>query len=435
MKLKLIKKLPLLTLLLIVISVAAGIFILKQEWIALIICVIFAVFVFYKLCHIYNRNSRKVAYLFDSIDNGEQAFMYSQKWDTVSDKLVDESLNRINNILFQAKSEIVQKEKYYELILNSVNTGIVVIDEHGHVFQTNDEALRLLGLTIFTHVRQLSMIDEKLSELFNKALPGDNHQISYINEKGTMNLLIRVSGIKLQDKSVRIIAVNDINKELDRKEIESWMRLIRVLTHEIMNSVTPITSLSETLLNAYSDENEDIKKGLQLIQSTGNNLVSFVESYRKFTHIPTPTPSLFYVSGFLERMKQLGSHHVVHDNIEVELDINPEDMILYADESLVSQVVLNLLKNAFEAIGKHESGLICLKSYVDTNEAVIIEISNTGPMIPPEVGEQIFVPFFTTKENGSGIGLSVSRQIMQLSGGSLTLKTTPEKTTFSLIFP
>ena len=435
MKQKLIQKLPLLTLLLIVISVAAGIFIFMREWTALIICFISAVVIFYKLCHIYNRNSRKIAYLFDLLENGEQAFVYSQKGAPTGDSLVNESLNRINQILSQAKLEIVQKEKYFELILNSVNTGIVVIDERGHVFQTNNEALRLLGLTIFTHVNQLKMVDEKLAEVFNMALPGDNHQISYVNEKGTMNLLMRVSGIKLQEKSVRIIAVNDINKELDRKEIDSWIRITRVLTHEIMNSVTPITSLSETLLNTYTDENEDIKKGLQLIQSTGNNLVSFVESYRKFTNIPTPTPSLFYVSEFLGRMKQLACHQDIYDNIKVELDINPDDLILYADESLVSQVVLNLLKNAFEAIGKHETGFVRIESYSDVNEVVVLEVSNTGPMIPPEVEEQIFVPFFTTKENGSGIGLSVSRQIMRLSGGSLTVRTTPEKTTFSLIFP
>ena len=435
MKRKPLQKLPLLTLLLVVISMATGIFLYTRAWVASGVCAVLGVVLFYRLCRMYDRNARKVAYLFDSIDNGEQAFTYAQEGASGSDRLVDESLNRITRILFQAKLEIVQKEKYYELILNSVNTGIVVIDERGHVLQTNNEALRLLGLTVFTHIRQLSRVDEKLVALFDTAFPGENHQVSYMNEKGTMSMLVRVSGIKLQEKSVRIIAMNDINRELDRKEVDSWIKLTKVLTHEIMNSITPITSLSETLMETYAQENEKIKNGLKVIQSTGNSLISFVESYRKFTHIPPPSPALFYVLAFLERMKQLASLQDRYDNIEVELDIQPGDLLLYADESLISQVVLNLLKNAFEAIGKQKRGIVRVVSYTDLNEMIVMEISNNGPMIPPEVEEQIFVPFFTTKEEGSGIGLSVSKQIMRLSGGSLTCRTNPEETTFCLIFP
>ena len=322
--------------------------------------------------------------------------------------------------------------------MNQVNTGIIVEDDKGNIFQTNNEALRLLGLTVFTHARQLGRIDENLERLISDVRPGEKHQISFINERGTVHLSVRVSEMTLQEKHVRIIAINDINSELDDKEIESWIRLTRVLTHEIMNSVTPIPSLSDTLLSLHQNVDEEIRGGLEVISSTGKSLIAFVESYRKFTHIPTPQPSLFYVNKFAERLTRLARHHNNYPNITIRIDVEPEDLIVYADENLITQVVLNLLKNAMQAIGhEQENGLILFKAYCDPNEAVILEVTNNGPIIPPEEAEHIFVPFFTTKEGGSGIGLSISRQIMRLSGGSIALRSNPSQrqTTFVLTFP
>ena len=464
---------------------------------------------------LFKRNAQKVAFMFDAIDNSDYAFKYATRGRSSNDKLVSESLNRITQILFQAKAEAIQKEKYYELIMNQVNTGIIVEDDKGNIFQTNNEALRLLGLTVFTHARQLGRIDENLERLISDVRPGEKHQISFINERGTVHLSVRVSEMTLQEKHVRIIAINDINSELDDKEIESWIRLTRVLTHEIMNSVTPITSLSDTLLSLHQniDEeirgglevisstgksliafvesyrkfthiptpqpslfyvnkfaerltrvltheimnsvtpitslsdtllslhqniDEEIRGGLEVISSTGKSLIAFVESYRKFTHIPTPQPSLFYVNKFAERLTRLARHHNNYPNITIRIDVEPEDLIVYADENLITQVVLNLLKNAMQAIGhEQENGLILFKAYCDPNEAVILEVTNNGPIIPPEEAEHIFVPFFTTKEGGSGIGLSISRQIMRLSGGSIALRSNPaqRQTTFVLTFP
>lgn len=387
---------------------------------------------------LYRRNAQKVAFMFDAIDNSDYAFKYATEGRSSNDKLVSESLNRITRILFQAKAEAIQKEKYYELIMNCVTTGIIVIDDTGNIFQTNNEALRLLGLTVFTHAKQLGRIDASLEKLITQARPGDKHQISFTNERGTVHLSVRVSEMTLQEKHVRIIAINDINSELDEKEIDSWIRLTRVLTHEIMNSVTPITSLSDTLLSLHSEANEEIRNGLEVISTTGKSLIAFVESYRKFTHIPTPQPSLFYVGRFMERMVQLARHHNHFPNIDIRIDVQPSDLIIYADENLITQVVLNLLKNAMQAIGNElPDGQIDIKAFCNAEEAVLIEISNNGPMIPPEEAEHIFIPFFTTKEGGSGVGLSISRQIMRLSGGSIVLKTGPnvKRTTFVLTFP
>ena len=432
------QKLPLLTILLTITAVDAGVFLYTGQWSYLGIAIVVWIFIIFSMLRTYSINAKKIAHLFDSVENGDQAYIFSERWKSTDDNLVNASLNRINRILFNIKAEIVQKEKYYELILNTVNTGILVIDDLGHVYQINAEALRLLGLTVFTHVRQLSKVDSGLEQLIQSVHPGEKHQISYSNERGTVNLLVRVSGMTLKEKTVRIIAINDINPELDQKELDSWMRLTRVLTHEIMNSITPITSLSETLLKSCDDSDNGFKDGLQVIQSTGKHLISFVESYRKYTHIPTPNPALFYVSEFILRMKQLAYHQHPFDNITVEVDIQPDDLLLYADESLISQVLLNLLKNAFEAIGdKKEDGLVHIKAYVGKDEEVTIDVRNNGPVISLEVQEHIFVPFFTTKEKGSGVGLSVSRQIMRLSGGNLTLKTASDtkETVFSLVFP
>ena len=388
--------------------------------------------------NLFKRNAQKVAFMFDAIDNSDYAFQYATRGRSSNDKLVSESLNRITQILFQAKADAVQKEKYYELIMNSVNTGIIVLDDIGNIFQTNNEALRLLGLSLFTHVKQLARIDEKLQQTITDIRPGDKHQISFVNERGTVNLSIRVSEMTLQDKHVRILAINDINSELDDKEIDSWIRLTRVLTHEIMNSVTPITSLSDTLLSLHEDADSEIRNGLEVISTTGKTLISFVESYRKFTHIPTPEPSLFYVQKFAERMINLARHHNNYPNITINISIEPADLIVYADENLITQVVLNLLKNGMQAIGSEQpDGRIELKAYCNPDESVVIEVSNNGPVIPPEEAEHIFVPFFTTKEGGSGIGLSISRQIMRLSGGSIALKSNPaiSKTSFILTFP
>jgi nitrogen fixation/metabolism regulation signal transduction histidine kinase len=388
--------------------------------------------------NLYRQNARKIAFMFDAIDNSDYAFKYATKGSSSDDKLVSKSLNRITQILFQAKADAVQKEKYYELIMDSVNTGIIVLDDGGYVYQTNKEALHLLGLAIFTHIKQLSRIDAALEKLLKDIQPGEKHQLSFSNERGTINLSVRVSGMTLQEKHVRIVAVNDINSELDEKEIDSWIRLTRVLTHEIMNSVTPIASLSETLLSMHSEADDNLRNGLETISTTGKGLISFVESYRKFTHIPTPNPSLFYVNRFLERMIRLTKHHIHFPLIDIRLNVEPNDLILYADENLITQVVLNLLKNAVQAIGEERNdGVVEINASVNEKEAVIIEVSNNGPAIPPEEVEHIFVPFFTTKEGGSGVGLSVSRQIMRLSGGSIALKTGPnvKKTVFVLTFP
>lgn len=380
-------------------------------------------------------NTKKILFMLDAIENSDNSFKFSNRNLTGKNKQINESLNRVTQILYNAKIETVQKEKYYELILNTVNTGILVLNDNGSIYQSNNEAMRLLGLHVLTHIKQLAQIDPTLPERFSDFVSGTKEQISFANEQGTVNLSVKVSDIVIRNEHLRILAMNDIKNELEEKEIDSWIKLTRVLTHEIMNSVTPITSLSDTLLT-LPETNEEMKNGLKVISTTGKGLISFIESYRKFTHIPKPSPSLFYVTDFIGRMVELARHQKPHPNIKIETTVMPADLLVYADENLIAQVVTNLLKNAVQAIGNKPNGIIIITAKSNAADEVVIEIHNNGPAIPPEVTEHIFIPFFTTKEEGSGIGLSISRQIMRMSGGSLTLKhsSKEEGTTFRLTF-
>lgn len=370
---------------------------------------------------LYRHHTRQVLFMIDALENNDNSFHFPEEESTSESREINRALNRVGRILYNVKADTAQQEKYYELILNCINTGLLVLNDNGAVYQKNEEALRLLGLSVFTHVQQLSQVDTGLTELLSSCQPGDKLQTTFTNERETVNLSIRVSDITVRKEHLRILTLNNINSELDDKEIDSWIGLTRVLTHEIMNSVTPITSLSDTLLSLSKTNDEEIRSGLQTISSTGKGLLSFVESYRRFTRIPVPEPSLFYVKAFIDRMVELAKHQNPDGNISFETDISPADLILYADENLISQVVINLLKNAIQAIGDQPDGHISIHAYCNETEEVIIAVKNNGPAIPPEVAEHIFIPFFTTKEGGSGIGLSISRQIMRLSGGSITL--------------
>ena len=342
----------------------------------------------------YRRTIGKVTFLFNAIDNLDFSFNFPEQG---RDKLINESLNRIRRILETARHEAIERERYYEQIINAVSTGIMVVDERGCVLQHNDAALRLLGVETLTFESQAAA--KLASEDFSK----------------------RETTAMLHDKKVRIIAFSDIRNELSSREMESWTKLIRVLTHEIMNNIAPITSLSETLSHKANDN--EIKEGLSVINSTGKQLLNFVDNYRRMTLIPKPQPKLFYVKPFLERMVAISKEY--SKTSDIHQDISLPDLLLYADESLIAHVVTNILKNAVEA----GASAITIAAYTAPDDSVCIDISNNGKPIPTDEAQQIFVPFFTTKPTGSGIGLSISRQIMKQSGGSIELITSSDSTT------
>ena len=410
---------------------------MDYKLIIIIVLLLVAVVGYIRLYRHYRRNIKKVTFLFDAIDNGDFSFSFPTEKGFKEDKILHQSLNRIKLFLQHTREEQMDREKYYEQILNAVDTGILVVDSHDNILQHNQAALRLLDTDVLTHMNQVKgkLKDEHLAKHETQAM--------------------------LKDKHVRIIALSDVSHELSNQEVDSWIKLIRVLTHEIMNTITPVTSLSETLLTRVT-EDKDLKQGLETIHKTGTELLAFVNNYRRFTHVPQPQPALFYVEPFLDRMALLCNH-------EVEIEVSPKDLLVYADESLLSHVVTNLLKNAVEAFkekGKlsaernkqdgNEQGrnkqecrsadlqsaaskkeFIRLQAYANAQESIIIDVSNNAGLIPEDVASHIFIPFFTTKPEGSGIGLSLSRQIMRVSGGSLSLHQDKAQgiTTFRIIIP
>ena len=388
----------------------------------IIVLLLVAVVGYVRLYRHYRRNIKKVRFLFDAIDNGDFSFSFPTEKGNKEDKILHQSLNRIKLFLQHTREEQMEREKYYEQILNAVDTGIMVVDSHDNILQHNQAALRLLDADVLTHINQ---VREKLK---------DEHLAKHETQA------------MLKDKHVRIIALSDVSHELSNQEVDSWIKLIRVLTHEIMNTITPVTSLSETLLkelgsqelpsaDSASAEQAKLKQGLETIHKTGTELLAFVNNYRRFTHVPQPQPALFYVEPFLERMAMLCNH-------EVKIEVTPKDLLAYADESLISHVVTNLLKNAVEAFNGLQSepttkASIRLHAYTNEQEAIIIDVSNNAGLIPDDIASHIFIPFFTTKPEGSGIGLSLSRQIMRVSGGSLSLHQDKAQgiTTFRIIIP
>ncbi len=410
---------------------------MDYKLIIIIVLLLVAVVGYIRLYHHYRRNIKKVTFLFDAIDNGDFSFNFPTEKGFKEDKILHKSLNRIKLFLQHTREEQMNREKYYEQILNAVDTGILVVDDHDNILQHNQAALRLLDTDVLTHMNQVKgkLKDEHLAKHETQAM--------------------------LKDKHVRIIALSDVSHELSNQEVDSWIKLIRVLTHEIMNTITPVTSLSETLLTRVT-EDKDLKQGLETIHKTGTELLAFVNNYRRFTHVPQPQPALFYVEPFLERMAMLCYH-------EVEISVSPKDLLVYADESLLSHVVTNLLKNAVEAFNGQEKlsaernkqdgnvqgrnkqecrsadlqsaaskkAFIHLQAYANAQESIIIDVSNNAGLIPDDVASHIFIPFFTTKPEGSGIGLSLSRQIMRVSGGSLSLHQDKAQgiTTFRILIP
>ena len=395
---------------------------LQGNWLWLSVALLTLVWAVWKFHRFYTSNTRKVAFLLDAIENNDPAIHFYERIPDKDSSQVNVMLNRIARMLQTIKRETVEREKYYELILDFVETGIVVLDEKGVVVQKNRKALELLGMEVFTHVKQLGRLSESIEKTFREILPGQKMKLEYTSERGTITPYFRASSITIQEKSYRIIAMDDISHELDEREIDSWIRLTRVLTHEMMNSLTPVTSLSEMLLTLPgAQKDEELRQGLDTIRTTGQGLVNFVKSYRRLTRLPSPEPTLFDVRPFLERMVQLAKHQYPLSHVRITLEEVQEDLMAFADESMMTQVMTNLLKNAVQAIGDAENGEIRLHAFVDEQDVVRIEVSNNGPRIIPEVAAQMFVPFFTTKEEGSGIGLSLCKQMMRLQGGNIAL--------------
>lgn len=368
----------------------------------------------------------KIDFMSDALDSGETAFRYSEsRW---QNRRLNKSLNRLRSIFEAEKADIRERERYFGTMLDHVQSGVIVIDGE-KIDYSNTVAKGFLGMAEISSLRQIGRISPDLANAFREASEMES-RASFISERGTVQFSISACTARLHGKEVSIVTFNDITREMENNESESWTRLIRVLTHEITNTVTPVASLSSALsqnLDSYSAE--DIRSALGTIASSSEGLISFVQSYRSLTHISAPVRKAFYLKDLVNDSVNIAKANWPSVNVLYrELS---SDVILYADYGQMSQVLNNLIKNAVQA----GAGNVSITASIDKREQTVIDIANDGEPISASGQEQLFVPFYTTKgTSGTGVGLSLCRQIVRLNGGTIKLSSsTPEATVFTIV--
>lgn len=368
----------------------------------------------------------KIDFMSDALDSGESAFRYSE--DQWSDRRLNKSLNRLRAIFEAEKTDIRERERYFGIMLDHVQSGVIVIDGD-RIDYSNVIARGFLGMSDISSLRQIERLSPELANAFRSASETES-RASLISERGTVQFSISACESRLHGKDVSIVTFNDITREMENNESESWTRLIRVLTHEIMNTVTPIASLSSALSQNLADyDAEDVRSALGTIASSSEGLISFVQSYRSLTHIAAPVRKAFYLKDLVNDSVTIAQTN--WPSASVSYHELSEDIILYADFGQISQVMNNLIKNAVQA-GASE---IDITASIDKRERTVINVANNGEPISETGKEQIFVPFYTTKgASGTGVGLSLCRQIIRLNGGTINLtSSTAESTVFTIV--
>ncbi|MEI6048802.1 MAG: ATP-binding protein [Bacteroidota bacterium] len=413
-----------------------------------IICILVIVFLTADLISFLNKTNKKIRYFFDSVKNDDSNISFSVDANDNSFDELYRSMNRVNKQIQQLKIENRQQEEYFQILLEHLAAGIITYNSKGHILNANSSAKRLLSADVLTHLQQIERIDQKLFHTINTIKPYERRLIAINNEQGEIQLSLKATSFKIDADELVILSIQDIKNELDEKEIESWMKLIRVLMHEIMNSITPITSLSESLSKIYNNDGNPVLpeqltvktiattlQGLNVIKEQGRGLMSFVESYRELTRVPEPEKKLFKVADLMARVQILYSSLENSSRIDFSVSLKDPDFEIIADQNLISQVLINLVKNALEANENNPEGKIRIIAAIDIENHPGICVIDNGPGIAEEILDEIFVPFFTTRPNGSGIGLSISKQIMRMHGGNLKVKSVPNKeTVFCLSF-
>ena len=375
------------------------------------------------------RMRKKVTYMLDALEDKEYNFRFGEGG--FFSKKFNASLNRLRNMFDQERKEISTQEKYFGLMLDHVKTGVIVIEQNGRVNYSNKTALELLGIATLGNIKKLKTVSESLFEAFESiADTGLEQRASFYNESGKVTISLTSSKATIGKKEVEVVAFNDITSNISESEQESWAKLIRVLTHEIMNTVTPIASLSEAL-QQFDNVEDQVRNGLETIAQSSRGLIKFVDTYRTLTRVATPVKKAVLVRDLVERVISLTQEQAQNSGATVSFEEKSEDILLFADEGQIIQILINIVKNALEA----EATKIQISAEINLSEQIIIEVHNNGTPISKESREELFVPFFTTKQEGTGIGLSLSNQIMRLHNGSINLaKSDATGTIFKLIF-
>lgn len=360
--------------------------------------------------------------------------------------LLNLTYNEIIDSIQKVKIEKEAEHHYFRNTIEHIGIGLISFNEYGDIELINRAARDLSGIEFIRNIQELDKSIPGISELLFSLKQGHSKMIKVVSGDEIMKLSIRKTLFKIQDKTVNLVSLQNIRTELEEEEIEVWKKLISVLTHEIMNSVSPIKSLTNTVIKMFekdsiseglktSANNNDILLALKTIQKRSKGLLSFVEIYRNLTKIPLPVFSEIELKNLLDEIILLMNSQMKSSGILCSRDVNPENLKLVADEKLITQVIINLIKNSIESVKNKKDGKIQIKAFTSPQSEIIIQVIDNGTGIPAELIDKVFIPFFTTKEYGSGIGLSLSRQIMKLHGGTIEVSSKPGfDTVFSLKF-
>ena len=436
----------------------AGIFLLcwlinyaltRTEWVVITVVAILTLFYStYNLYQYINRGKRELASFLLSIRYNDFSATYSTEVGGKADGELKRAYNSIIREFQKVKAEREEKDQFLQTLLEHIDLAVMAIDEHGQLKWYNSAAKNLLKKPYLRNLDGLSEVDETLFKTVQDLHNGERRLIRPVIDGRVTHISVSATEFKMREQQFKMLTLSDIQRELDQKEIESWQKLIRILTHEIMNSVTPIVSLTGVVqqilddnrtngnesLELPADEADDVKQSIHTIESRGKGLLKFVNTYRSLSKVPEPLLEKVDLRKLTERVLNLLRGDLESKNIAVELESNTDDLLENLDPNLIDQVLINLLKNAKEALKDTESPRIQLLFQREFGR-LCLYVKDNGPGMDPETLERVFIPFYTTKEQGSGIGLSLSRQIMRQHNGSIQVKSSPDQgTTFRLEF-
>ncbi len=424
-------------------------FILKEEKLFTILGLgfLFLLQIFLLLQYI-NKFNRDVADFFAALKTNDASFAFHDKVFSNIDEGFRNNIEHIRNQLFNITERKEIQQSYFKTVIENTQTAIITVGENGKIDIINHSALKLLNINRISNIKAIENIHPEFYQLIQHSGAGTEKMVMIKNINKAIPIAVRINEFKQKGNHLKIVSFQDIESELNEKELLSWHQLIRVLTHEINNSITPITSLAGSLEKLYyKNEHEIINKqdiseeiiektseGLHVISSRGKGLINFVNNYKQIASLKQLDIETIKVAELFYNLELLMKDKLSEKNIDVKIDIIPFDLEVNADKKYMEQIFINLLKNSLEAVPR-ESGKIKLSGYKTKKGRTLLEIKDNGKGIAPELKDQIFIPFFTTKENGSGIGLSLSRQIMHLHGGTISVKSEPNvETIFSLQF-
>ncbi len=413
----------------------------------LIVAVI--VFQVWSMINYVDRTNRELANFLESIRYSEFTRTFSIREAGSSFAALNDAFNEVMKDFQQIRSEREEQYHYLQSIVQNIDVSILAYQRTGEVEMINPAAKKLFQINSLKNIHKLSSLSKELSKTLLEIQPGENHLVKVQDEDDILQLAIQASEFKVKNKTIILTTIKNIQNVLEGQETEAWQKLIRVLTHEIMNSIAPISSLSSTIeqmINSYGAEKDskpcldhdavnEIQQALQTINKRSTGLMSFVETYRNLTKISKPNFVLVDMNTLLENVVTLMKKESVDHKVDLSYTMEPDSIELQADEQMISQVLINLIQNSLHALDGRKNGKIMLKGFYNKRGRPTIQVIDNGQGILKDVLDKIFVPFFTTKKNGSGIGLSLSRQILRLHGGTITAHSIPEQeTVFSLTF-